>query len=975
MSIRLFAVRGSMLGTLGFAVPGAPARLRRSSARMAYLGFVALMACSRMDEPQTLSNEFEVAPVATTTVALVAQPSAHVFELRNLQGSAAPFVHVLDPRGTQVAVAKVSAASATVRLPGGAEGPHTVIVRARPRDVVSSADLWIDGALHAPALRFSAGTRFDPPVGRSPFAAIAVQPPNGAARHVVLELSDDERTVLQSASGASTRVQLMGGTHVIYGSDVGGRLSVYLNDNQDTDSDGLSDDLEREIGTCVSQEDSRPDLNCATIPDVRDTDEDGLWDGWEVLGYDAARHGVANGALLPLPMWGADPRHKDMFVEVDYRRLDKAENDSGTRAYMTPMVARQIAAIYGDAATIDTGLRAKHAASIRNPDGQPGIRIHLDTGQSPQSGSDATIYGDWGGYNPVDAVADPDHPESYIPATTAVWRDQMSASRHGVFRYVLGYTTGGGQCGFGVACEFNFTNASVSAHELGHSLDLQHGGPSSIPQPNCKPNYPSIMSYSGSNQFSDGRDLGVLNNHALIETGGVAPYSEILTRLSEVYRYKVDPATGSVDWNRDNRFSPANAIVRAYANFAPNVDCEGTRTGEQPTGLLSERSPAIVRLNNHLWVFAVTPERQLAYTLTPQPFVCQDIDNCPGLVFHSPTFAPSGPVDAIDAVVATVAGRPLVLLVGIRPDGTLFESWVEEALGRYVWGGPITIPASGAVGEPSLAVSHDGSRVALAYKTRTGTVAFRMRGPSGYQAEELITSTGPVVLDPKASPGLAYTYLPLPGQVTDVGGERLVAAISQGTLRFLSFRGNNQPWRALNIVTPQGLPRGGGVTKQLIGRPSLAWVGDPRSQVSRTQDAGTRASTVGRFYVVFSTEKYDRHDPAASGQQGVRMALSYTQSDDSLAVGLESAFDNQWSYAFGVDLLQPGEVALRAAETYALHQKTQLYPFRQVFVRPHADGINDLDYMNFDDWKLLASGLCRSLANAQSTAIRVSCAP
>ena len=77
---------------------------------------------------------------------------------------------------------------------------------------------------------------------------------------------------------------------------------------------------------------------------------------------------------------------------------------------MPAETARQMAAIYGDLATTDPFLRLIHSVSVDNPDRLPGISMHLDTGVPPERPEDATIYGDWGGHNPVDAAPDPNNP-------------------------------------------------------------------------------------------------------------------------------------------------------------------------------------------------------------------------------------------------------------------------------------------------------------------------------------------------------------------------------------------------------------------------------------------------------------------------------------------------------------------------------------------------------------------------------------
>ena len=70
----------------------------------------------------------------------------------------------------------------------------------------------------------------------------------------------------------------------------------------------------------------------AKTPRTRDTDADGLSDGVEVMGRrDAQPH-------QPLVLWGANRRHKDMFVEVDYQRRAVAEAGKKMRPEIGPLV-------------------------------------------------------------------------------------------------------------------------------------------------------------------------------------------------------------------------------------------------------------------------------------------------------------------------------------------------------------------------------------------------------------------------------------------------------------------------------------------------------------------------------------------------------------------------------------------------------------------------------------------------------------
>ena len=97
-------------------------------------------------------------------------------------------------------------------------------------------------------------------------------------------------------------------------------------------------------------------------------------------------------------------------------------------------------------------------------------------------------------------------------------------------------------------------------------------------------------------------------------------------------------------------FAPANAPVRAYANLRPGNGggCEFTREGEQLIGTKSQRSPAVVRYYDHIWIFSVTLEGKLDYTYTMPTWTCDNIDDCPGLVFSPHGVKDIGPIDGVE---------------------------------------------------------------------------------------------------------------------------------------------------------------------------------------------------------------------------------------------------------------------------------------------------------------------------------------
>ena len=99
---------------------------------------------------------------------------------------------------------------------------------------------------------------------------------------------------------------------------------------------------------------------CNGVDDLVDSDGDGLFDEWEINGIDLDCDGVLE---LDLPAMGADPNHKDLFLEFDWWSADYEPLQKNIRQVK--------AAFY--AAPPDAG-------GTMNPDGRAGIRLWVDTG-------------------------------------------------------------------------------------------------------------------------------------------------------------------------------------------------------------------------------------------------------------------------------------------------------------------------------------------------------------------------------------------------------------------------------------------------------------------------------------------------------------------------------------------------------------------------------------------------------------------
>jgi|AntDeeMinimDraft_4_1070355.scaffolds.fasta_scaffold00255_20 hypothetical protein len=220
----------------------------------------------------------------------------------------------------------------------------------------------------------------------------------------------------------------------------------------DTDGDGITDEAERDI--------------YGTDPTDPDTDGDGYADGME----------VACGGLLP----GADPRHHDVFVEVD--------TVSGTQ--LDPAAVERLRAAFAD-------------APVENPDGESGIALHVRRSDSglPVNGS-------------VDSSPRPgDHNDLQD------YRERYVDHGDSGYYYVLvtteaafqgdDYYAGSGVDGAAVAESFDSPKitSSLLMHELGHAFGL---GPAEVgvdEETFDASEYRSVMNYNALYEvetYSDG---------------------------------------------------------------------------------------------------------------------------------------------------------------------------------------------------------------------------------------------------------------------------------------------------------------------------------------------------------------------------------------------------------------------------------------------------------------------------------------
>lgn len=225
---------------------------------------------------------------------------------------------------------------------------------------------------------------------------------------------------------------------------------------------------------------------------VRDSDGDGIPDCWELNGVNI------NGSHLSFP--GANPYHKDIFVELDWM--------PGWQPTQTAL--NDVIAAFAN-------------APVNNLDGTTGINLNIELDEQITTNP---LYptNQWITFAPCayPSAPTPDFgdlqnqwfgtaTERSDPNAAALLKTKAEIYHYGIFAFGLlntGYsgcaalpgrifTVSLGGWGFGNTTS---TEEASLMHELGHNLGLWHGGLEDDPvnqnSYNCKPNYLSVMSYS-----------------------------------------------------------------------------------------------------------------------------------------------------------------------------------------------------------------------------------------------------------------------------------------------------------------------------------------------------------------------------------------------------------------------------------------------------------------------------------------------
>ncbi len=272
----------------------------------------------------------------------------------------------------------------------------------------------------------------------------------------------------------------------------------------DVDSDGVGDGEEEKRGT---------------DPLDRDTDDDGLLDGWEIHDLPCEFRNLD---------WPLDPRRQDVIVYVSrYAQLE----EPGVRS------------------ELERSKRLYDGLANQNPDGTTGIRLHYV----------------WGAAVPVEKQGN--------------WWDvgerELPLDARGVMHWMQVTPGGGGQSSETASMGGSGLHWAAFAHELGHQLSLSHTGDS---EPAWCPFYPSIMNYAfnywfdGDGEkirFSDGkRRAASLDERALRERVEL-PFADVSYLAKGPFHFTVEKRDDGratwIDWNHDGREN--EGTVSADVNY------------------------------------------------------------------------------------------------------------------------------------------------------------------------------------------------------------------------------------------------------------------------------------------------------------------------------------------------------------------------------------------------------------------------
>jgi hypothetical protein len=672
------------------------------------------------------------------------------FETANLSGGSDTIMYLMGAAGTQQIeknddYASPNRASKISLTPfTGAAGEYDIIVVAYSNSTAGTCDLQFNGYPWVNGIKFGGNHVYlsSQPGYLSKIHATGKYGGPTNARLLGFDGSGNLREINDhDTHGMPLMAQLNPGvayTRVIVGTADAtqeGPMWLVVNDAyDDDDGDGIGWRAEQQMCTCDRRTISSCGKSCGSseVTSLLDSDGDGLWDHWEVFGIQIRAGDSYTLVDQDLPRWGADPAHKDLFVELDWTSIVPGGGGFGPGS---PGSVARMQESYG---TITAG-------SLSNRDGVGGLAVHLDIGAPHGGECTSALCGDWKGASQVlvGPIGDGGVGTPYCAPNDA----EFTPTRRGVF---IRNRPGGGQsCGTGSPFFTVANTASFGlAHEMGHALGIEHGGRDLV---NSKPNYPSLMSYLF-NYIEGGWSRGTrpaLSAANLCESNGLQTTTcAEIAYLKLRFGYYLEKIGGSaycgVDWNHDGAVSPCGTPVEASLSYALTGDPENRRYYWQWSDVPAfnknddenfdyTSSPGLARAHGRLYIANLDPQGHVMLTNTTKAhfYQCGSSDRgCAswtarmdtGLVANVSTGAAvngAGPALVVDAndnlivvfrsavglqyatvdaagtvsVVRTIPGSANARdddepIVGLNAAGQPIVAWVERtSLGGGAWSG------------------------------------------------------------------------------------------------------------------------------------------------------------------------------------------------------------------------------------------------------------------------------------------------
>lgn len=442
-------------------------------------------------------------------------------------------------------------------------------------------------------------------------------------------------------------------------------------------------------------------LGLAAWGQLLDSDGDGYPDDWESQGV------TVRGVFLDLPAMGANPLHKDIFVQVDYMVADDHTHQPKRESL------KRIVTCFAD-------------APVSNPDGTSGIQIHIDAGPDSIMTGNRT----WAGLSRSHELP---HADSFGVVNARGWPDFISVDqlkavnlppeRVGVFRYCLyvhnltgqGSTSGYARqipsddfivsLGGWLGKEGTVTEQSGTfVHELGHTLGLRHGGPNHVHR---KPNYFSVMNY-----LFQSRGLRVNQRDGLLDFSRSATPALDEFNLNENLGVAGAPAHFGTRWFIQENGRRKELFVN-FANRAIDWNADGVLTNSISHDLNDDGREELLESQND-WTSVVYAAGSVGQQ-TPRRIEPEDIEGELDLL-QDEEIATEYEVSVDSQGNASAdPGRQAVLRFLVSNHGTQADSYTLTAFSEHHWNvtaSPASVAlAPGASQEVQVTVSLPGGTI------------------------------------------------------------------------------------------------------------------------------------------------------------------------------------------------------------------------------------------------------------------------